>query len=167
VASAASELPRKRPIWCRIRSRSPNSPTRSDSTSTASPTDAQPERRRPRGAARRSGFAHAQDAITFLEDLRLVGTTREQREHVGNPHARSPNDGATARDLRVDRDLSGLANGTDLDDIAPQIAALASDRSLFPGDVLIDLAADIIEASGATSDPLQLQGISTTRSGDR
>lgn len=46
--------------------------------------------------------------------------------------------------------LSGLANGTELDDITPQVAALASDRSLFPGDVLIDLAADIIEASGAT-----------------
>ena len=46
--------------------------------------------------------------------------------------------------------LSGLDKGTDLDDIAPQVAALASERSLFPGDVLIDLAADIIEASGAT-----------------
>jgi hypothetical protein len=46
--------------------------------------------------------------------------------------------------------LSGLANGVDVDDIAPRVAALATDRSLFPGDVLIDLAADIIEASGAT-----------------
>ena len=46
--------------------------------------------------------------------------------------------------------LSGLANGTDLDDIAPQVAALASDRNLFPGDALIDLAADHIEASGAS-----------------
>jgi hypothetical protein len=46
--------------------------------------------------------------------------------------------------------LSGLTNGTDLDDIAPRVAALASDRSLFPGDALIDLAADIIETSGAT-----------------
>lgn len=46
--------------------------------------------------------------------------------------------------------LSGLANDVDLDDIAPQVAALTSERSLFPGDVLIDLAADIIEASEAT-----------------
>lgn len=46
--------------------------------------------------------------------------------------------------------LSGLANGVDVDDIAPRVAALATDRSLFPGDVLIDLAADVIEASGAT-----------------
>ncbi len=46
--------------------------------------------------------------------------------------------------------LSGLANGVDLDDIAPQVAALASERSLFPGDALIHLAADVIEASGAT-----------------
>lgn len=28
--------------------------------------------------------------------------------------------------------LSGLADGTDLDHIAPQVAALASERSLFP-----------------------------------
>ena len=46
--------------------------------------------------------------------------------------------------------LAGLANGTDLDDIAPRVAALVSERSLCPGDVLIALAADIIEVSGAT-----------------
>lgn len=46
--------------------------------------------------------------------------------------------------------LSGLANGVDLGEITPRVAALASDRSLFPGDVLIDLAADVIDASGAT-----------------
>jgi hypothetical protein len=46
--------------------------------------------------------------------------------------------------------LSGLANGVGLDDIAPRVAALASDRNLFTGEMLIDLAADIIEASGAT-----------------
>ena len=46
--------------------------------------------------------------------------------------------------------LSGLTNGLDLDDLAPKAAAYASDRSLFPGDTLIDLAADVIEASGAT-----------------
>jgi hypothetical protein len=46
--------------------------------------------------------------------------------------------------------LSGLASGLDLDDIAPRIASLTPGRSLFPGDVLLDLAADFIEASSAT-----------------
>ncbi len=56
--------------------------------------------------------------------------------------------------------LSGLAQGLDLDDIAPDVGAHASDRGLFPGDVLLDLAADIIEASGATRErPLDTQQI--------
>jgi hypothetical protein len=46
--------------------------------------------------------------------------------------------------------LCGLTQGQDLDDIAPEVAAYASERSLFPGDVLLVLAADIIEVSGAT-----------------
>jgi hypothetical protein len=62
--------------------------------------------------------------------------------------ATDPRDEPAAEVIQVV--LSGLANGTDLDDIAPQVAALASEHSLFPGDALIDLAADIIEASGAT-----------------
>ncbi len=62
--------------------------------------------------------------------------------------ATDPTDEPAAEVIQVV--LSGLANGTDLDDIAPQVAALASERSLFPGDPLIDLAADLIEASGAT-----------------
>ncbi len=36
--------------------------------------------------------------------------------------------------------LSALAQGLDLDEIAPQVGALASDHSLFPGDVLLELA---------------------------
>jgi len=46
--------------------------------------------------------------------------------------------------------LSGLANGVDLDKTAARVAALVTDRTLFPGEVLIDLAADIIEVSGAS-----------------
>jgi hypothetical protein len=45
--------------------------------------------------------------------------------------------------------LSGLAQGHGLDDLTPDVGGYASERSLFPGDVLLDLAADIIEASGA------------------
>lgn len=48
--------------------------------------------------------------------------------------------------------LSGIAQGLDLDDVAPDVGAHTSDRSVFPGDVLLDLAADIIEESGATSE---------------
>ncbi len=60
-------------------------------------------------------------------------------------------DGADPRaDEVIQIVLSGLADGLDLDDLAPKVAAFASDRSAFPGDALIDLAADFIEASGAT-----------------
>ncbi len=48
--------------------------------------------------------------------------------------------------------LSGLAHGRGLDDLVPEVGTFASDRSLFPGDALLDLAADLIAASGATRD---------------
>lgn len=58
--------------------------------------------------------------------------------------ATGPRDEPAAEVIQVV--LSGLANGTDPDDIAPQVAALASEHSLFPGGALIDLAADMTVA---------------------
>ena len=48
--------------------------------------------------------------------------------------------------------LSGLAHGPDLDDIAPDVGVNFREHNLYPGDVLLDLAADIIQASGASRD---------------
>lgn len=48
--------------------------------------------------------------------------------------------------------LSGMARGRDLDEIAAEISPMAPERSLFPGDVLLELAADVIDESGATRD---------------
>jgi hypothetical protein len=56
--------------------------------------------------------------------------------------------------------LSGLARGDDLDDIAARLAPLHPRHNTFPGEVLLDLAADAIGVSGATrQSPLKFEGI--------
>jgi hypothetical protein len=56
--------------------------------------------------------------------------------------------------------LSGLARGDDLDAIAAQLAPLHPRHDTFPGEVLLDLAADAIGVSGATrQSPLEFDGI--------
>jgi hypothetical protein len=56
--------------------------------------------------------------------------------------------------------LSGLARGDDLADIADRLAPLHSRHNTFPGEVLLDLAADAIGVSGATrQSPLEFEGI--------
>jgi hypothetical protein len=56
--------------------------------------------------------------------------------------------------------LSGLARGDDLGDIAGRLAPLQPRDNTFPGEVLLDLAADAIGVSGATRQlPLEFEGI--------
>jgi len=56
--------------------------------------------------------------------------------------------------------LSGLAHGLGLEELVPQVGTFATDDALFPGDILLDLAADIIEESGATRErPLDTEQI--------
>ncbi len=56
--------------------------------------------------------------------------------------------------------LVGLSHGRDFDEIVAEVAALSSRRDIFPGDILLDLAADFIEASGAARDhPLDTEQI--------
>ena len=56
--------------------------------------------------------------------------------------------------------LGGLARGNDLADIADRLAPLHPRQNTFPGEVLLDLAADAIGVSGATRrSPLEFEGI--------
>jgi hypothetical protein len=56
--------------------------------------------------------------------------------------------------------LAGLAAGTDPRNLALQLDALHSKGSLFPGVVLLELAADALEFSGASrADPVEYDGI--------
>jgi hypothetical protein len=56
--------------------------------------------------------------------------------------------------------LSGLAGATELGDVALQLAPLHPRHNTFPAEVLLDLAADAIEESGATrQEPLEFAGI--------
>jgi hypothetical protein len=56
--------------------------------------------------------------------------------------------------------LSGLARGDDLGDLAARLAPLHSRNNTFPGEVLLDLAADAIGVSGATRrSPVEFEGI--------
>ncbi|HKY16324.1 MAG TPA: hypothetical protein VJM33_15465 [Microthrixaceae bacterium] len=56
--------------------------------------------------------------------------------------------------------LIGLSQGRGSDEIVADVAPPPSTRDLFPGEILLDLAADLIEASGATRDhPLDTEQI--------
>jgi hypothetical protein len=56
--------------------------------------------------------------------------------------------------------LSGLGRGDDLGDIAARLAPLHPRHNTFPGEVLLDLAADAIGVSGATrQSPIEFEGI--------
>jgi hypothetical protein len=56
--------------------------------------------------------------------------------------------------------LSGLAGATELGDIALQLAPLHPTHDTLSAEVLLDLAADAIEESGATRhEPIEFAGI--------
>jgi hypothetical protein len=56
--------------------------------------------------------------------------------------------------------LSGTAGGLELGEIAARLAPLHPKNDTFPGDVLLELAADGIEESGASREqPLEFEGI--------
>jgi hypothetical protein len=60
----------------------------------------------------------------------------------------------------IDIVLSGLARGDDVGDIADRLAPLHPRNNTFPGEVLLDLAADAIGGSGATrQSPIEFEGI--------
>jgi hypothetical protein len=68
--------------------------------------------------------------------------------------------GADAYEEAVSIALSGIADGVDLGDIARRLEALHPKNNTFPGEVLLELAADAIEESGATrAAPLETENI--------
>ena len=50
----------------------------------------------------------------------------------------------------IEISLNGLAHGDDLGDVAARLAPLHLPHDTFPGEVLLDLAADAIGVSGAS-----------------
>jgi hypothetical protein len=68
----------------------------------------------------------------------------------------------TDRDRRhvIELTLRGLAHEVEIDDVAAKLEPLHPRNNTFPGEVLLDLAADAIELSGATRrSPLEFEGI--------
>ncbi len=64
------------------------------------------------------------------------------------------------RRTAIDIALSGLARGDDLADLAERLERLHPRNNTFPGEVLLDLAADAIDVSGATrQSPIEFEGI--------
>jgi hypothetical protein len=56
--------------------------------------------------------------------------------------------------------LSGIAGGLELGEITARLAPLHPKNNTFPGEVLLELAADAIEESGASrGQPLEFEGI--------
>jgi hypothetical protein len=56
--------------------------------------------------------------------------------------------------------LSGIAGGLELGEIAARLEPLHPRNNIFPGEVLLELAADAIEESGASREqPLEFEGI--------
>ena len=64
--------------------------------------------------------------------------------------------------MAIEVALSGIAGGLQFGEIAARLAPLHPKNSTFPGEVLLELAADAIEESRASRvEPLQLEGIRT------
>lgn len=64
------------------------------------------------------------------------------------------------RHRAIDIALSGLARGDDLGDVAARLEPLHPRHNTFPGDLLLDLAADAIGESGASrQSPLEFEAI--------
>ena len=56
--------------------------------------------------------------------------------------------------------LSGIAGGLELGEIAARLAPLHPQNNTFPGEALLELAADVIEEGGASRErPLEFEGI--------
>jgi hypothetical protein len=56
--------------------------------------------------------------------------------------------------------LSGIAGNAELGELAERLAPLHPKNDIFPGEVLLELAADAIEEAGATREqPLEFEGI--------
>ena len=75
---------------------------------------------------------------------------------MAKPKGPTAEDRATA--VRVA--LAGIAGGLDLGEIAARLAPLHPKNNTFPGEVLLELAADAIEESGASRErPLEFDGL--------
>jgi hypothetical protein len=76
---------------------------------------------------------------------------------IGVPRRRPTDDD---RREAVETALNGLAHGDDLGDVADRLAPLHPPHNTFPGEVLLDLAADAIGVSGASRQSLlEFEGI--------
>ena len=68
----------------------------------------------------------------------------------------TPQDAATARRILLD----GLARGTEVAELAGELAALHPRNNTFPGEILLRVAADALDWCGASrADPLALEGM--------
>ena len=72
--------------------------------------------------------------------------------------ARGPTD--EERRAAIEIVLRGLAHGDELSDIAARLAPTHPKHDTFPGELLLDLAADAIDLAGATRrSPIEFEGI--------
>jgi hypothetical protein len=77
---------------------------------------------------------------------------------VGVAARRGPTDGD--RDQAIEIALNGLAHADEVSEIAARLAPLHPRHDTFPGEVLLDLAADAIGVAGATrQSPLEFEGL--------
>jgi len=68
----------------------------------------------------------------------------------------TPQDAAAARRILLD----GLAGDSDMSELAGELAPLHPRNNTFPGEVLLDVAADVLDWCGASrSEPLALEGM--------
>ena len=71
----------------------------------------------------------------------------------------TPQDAATARRILLD----GLARGAEVAELAGELAALHPGNNTCPGEILLRVAADVLEWCGASrADPLALEGMRTS-----
>jgi hypothetical protein len=86
----------------------------------------------------------------------LIGTPQSQH---GDNARRRPRERRPPTEA-IGTALNGLARGDELGDVAARLAPLHPPHNTFPGEVLLDLAADAIGVTGASRQaPLEFEGI--------
>jgi len=88
----------------------------------------------------------------------LKGVYERRRKVKSVPKRTPPTDEDRREAIRIA--LGGLAAGRDVFDIAGDLAPLHPRNNTFPGEVLLELAADALEEAGATrADPIVYENI--------
>ncbi len=108
------------------------------------------------GGARNVGQEVAAARLASVSEDQTAGSSLPCRLDMPARNMPTPQDAAVVRRILLD----GLAGDSDFSELAGELAPLDPRNNTFPGEVLLDVAADVLDWCGASrSEPLALEGM--------